>query len=229
MDKGSKRGEVRRDLVGKQIGCMTVLDDYIRKRVKHGTNIYWKCRCRCGNEKYISRERLRKGKYDYCEKCRPKGVRNNRLYHIYHGIKQRCYNPKTPGFEYYGGKGVKMCEEWLEDYDVFRDWSLSHGYIPNTSLSIDRIDSNGDYCPENCQWIPLGENSARSNYGRQQVFTKMTDVYAISPEGERIDIINISKFSREHNLNISCVGAALRGYMPNTYKGWIFHSNRTRQ
>lgn len=208
---------------------MTVLDEYKRIIVSGGTKIKWKCRCLCGNEKFIDRNSLLKNKFEYCEKCRPKGVRNDRLYHIYHGIKQRCYNPKAPGFNNYGGKGVRMCDEWLGGYEYFKSWSLEHGYIPNIGLSIDRIDSNGNYEPDNCQWIPLGENSAKSNYGRQQVFTKMTDVYAISPSGERIDISNISKFSRDYNLNLSCVGAALRGWSSNTYHGWVFHSNRSRQ
>lgn len=223
-----RKGQVKRDYVGKQFGSLTVLDEYVRKYVNHGTNIYWKCRCSCGNEFFVERGSLRTKKHDYCPKCRPPGVRHEKLYHIYHGIKQRCYNPKAPGFDIYGGKGVKMCAEWLAGYDSFREWSLQNGYIQDAGLSIDRIDSNGDYCPENCQWITLGENTARSNYGRQQVFTKLKDVYAISPDGERVDIINISKFSRDNNLNVSGVGAALHGRIGPYYHGWFFHSDKSR-
>lgn len=227
--KGLKRGEVKTDLVGQKIGCMTVLDEYKRIYTNYGTEIEWKCRCDCGNEKYIRRGSLLRGKFLYCEDCRPQGIRHSKLYHIYHGIKQRCYNPNAPGWEYYGGKGIKMCKQWLDSYDTFQDWSIKNGYVPDAGLSIDRIDSDRDYDPDNCQWIPLGENSARSNYGRQQVFTKMTDLYAISPDGEKIPITNISKFSRDYNLNISSVGASLRGWRNNTYKGWVFHSNRSQQ
>lgn len=122
-----------------------------------------------------------------------------------------------------------MCDEWLAGYEPFRVWSIAHGYVPDIGLSIDRINSDGDYCPENCQWIPLGENAARSNYGRQQVFTKLTDVYAISPDGRKEEITNISKFSRDNGLNKSGVYAALHGRIGPYYNGWLFHSNKTRQ
>ena len=121
-----------------------------------------------------------------------------------------------------------MCDEWLSGYSVFEEWALSHGYVPDDGLSIERIDSNGDYCPENCEWIPLSENTARSNYGRQQVHTKLIDPYAISPTGERVDIANIKKFCRENDLNSSGVYATLHGRLKNEYHGWIFHSNKTR-
>ena len=122
-----------------------------------------------------------------------------------------------------------MCDEWLlGGYDVFKEWSVKHGYVPDIGLSIDRIDSDGDYSPENCQWIPIGENTARSNYGRQQVFTKLQDVYAISPDGHRVDITNIAKFSRDNGLNYSGVCAALHGRLGKVYNGWTFHSDKTR-
>lgn len=225
----SRMGKVKRDLVGRRIGCLTVLDDYKRTYVNDGTYISWKCRCeRCGNEYYVPRESLLKNKHEHCEKCRPAGIRHSKLYHIYHGIKQRCYNPKSPSYEIYGGKGVRMCDEWLSGYSVFEEWALSHGYVPDKGLSIERIDSNGNYCPENCEWIPLGENSARSNYGRQQVFTKLIEPYAVSPSGERVDLVNISKFCRDYGMNKSNVYAVLHGRIHSDYNGWKFHSDKTR-
>lgn len=223
------RGQVDKDLIGKKIGCYTVLDDYIRRTVTTGTKILWRCRCDCGNELYVYRDSLLKSKHEWCPKCRPDGVRNENLYHIYYGIKQRCYNPKATGFEIYGGKGVKMCDEWLAEYKNFRVWSIRHGYKPNVGLSIDRIDSNGDYCPENCRWVSIGENSARANYGRQKNHSELIEPYAISPFGERVDIKNISKFSRDNSLNRSNVSAALHGRISPYYHGWFFYSNKIRQ
>lgn len=87
--------------------------------------------------------------------------KNKRIYHIYQGMIQRCYNPNDKDFDNYGGKGIKICDEWLKNPVAFELWSLNHKYKDN--LTIDRIDSNKDYCPENCQWITLGENSRRAN------------------------------------------------------------------
>ena len=74
-------------------------------------------------------------------------------------MKRRCYNPNCTQYKYYGGKGVKVCVEWLE-YEEFKAWAIANGYADN--LTIDRIDSNGNYEPENCQWITMSENIARA-------------------------------------------------------------------
>lgn len=223
------------DLTGMKFMSLTVTGEYkkiqsYKKNGKLGGNkVLWKCVCDCGNVLYEYAEALRRRKVDYCVKCRPTGVRNSRLYHIYHGIKQRCYNEKAPGYENYGGRGIRMSDEWLESYEVFRDWSLENGYKERAGLSIDRIDNDGNYCKENCQWITVSENTAKGDRGKVRSHSWMTDMYAISPDGDRIDITNITDFSRSTGLNLSCVGACLRGYTKNTYKGWIFHSNRSRK
>lgn len=79
----------------------------------------------------------------------------NRLYNIWCGIKKRCYNPKEPCYCYYGAKGITVCNEWLHDFNAFSKWSLQNGY--SDLLTIDRIDTNGNYCPDNCRWITHAE------------------------------------------------------------------------
>lgn len=223
--------ELDRSIIGKRFGSLTVLDEYeiIPCEDRLGSKTRWKVRCDCGNEFFVYRGAILRRRSNHCSKCRPVAKRNTRLYHIYHGIKQRCFNSNCPGFEHYGGRGITICDEWLNSYDAFMKWSIEHGYKERSGLSIDRIDNDGDYCPENCQWITIGENAAKSNIGKQQVFTKLDYIFAISPEGQRVDITNISKFSREHGLNNSGVNAAIRGRISNTYNGWEFHSPLSRQ
>lgn len=80
-----------------------------------------------------------------------------RLYSILSGMKERCYNKEDKNYKFYGGKGISICEEWLNDKDVFVEWALLNGYVQG--LTIDRIDENKNYCPENCRWVSRANNA----------------------------------------------------------------------
>lgn len=75
----------------------------------------------------------------------------------YYHIKDRCYNPNNKAYKRYGGRGIKMCDEWFNDYFSFEKWALENGYKPE--LQIDRVDNDGNYCPENCKFVTNKENS----------------------------------------------------------------------
>jgi hypothetical protein len=99
-------------------------------------------------------------------------TKKTRLYRIWSGMKQRCNNPKCNRYRYYGAKGVTVCEAWGKSYQAFADWSYSNGYAEN--LSIDRIDSEKGYSPDNCRWIPAGLNSSLAQskkYGRTEAWS----------------------------------------------------------
>lgn len=159
------------DLVGDRYGRLVVVEfDRLQNR-----KTYWKCVCDCGLTVVATGNNLRSGNTKSCgclqrEKAAEIGKSNirhgnshanrTRLYTIWCGMRQRCSNPKRDAYNLYGGKGVKVCEEWQE-FESFKKWALSNGYTDE--LSIDRIDSNGNYEPNNCRWITRSENTARAN------------------------------------------------------------------
>lgn len=140
-----------KDLRGKRFGGLIVLDE---KPIRINKVIYWNCRCDCGNQKLIFSGNLVQGKVKSCgcQHYRKDGV-NERLVNIFKGMKQRCYYAQHERYKSYGGRGIKICDEWLNDRKKFYDWALSNGYKDN--LSIDRIDVDGDYEPNNCRWVTM--------------------------------------------------------------------------
>ena len=131
----------------------------------------WKCVCDCGTQRTVAGYSLKSGdsKSCGCGKSRAFRERNTlhgdsrtRLYKIYYGIKNRCYDKKNENYRYYGKKGIKMCKEWMENYLKFKKWAEDSGYAKN--LTIDRINNNGNYEPNNCRWVSMMEqNRNKSN------------------------------------------------------------------
>lgn len=148
------------DLTGRRFGKLTA-ESYERT----GNSLKWICKCDCGNIVKAYGYDLQRGRVTSCG-CRKEkhGGRYSRLYEIWHSMKSRCNNKCHKFYKYYGGKGIKVCSEWENSFVLFREWAFGHGY--DDSLTIDRIDSSGNYEPGNCQWITAKENTRKADYER---------------------------------------------------------------
>src|SRR5699024_7767842 len=156
------------DLTGQKFGRLVVVD---REGSNKHKKAIWLCRCECGNTTVVVGSDLRSGHTKSCgcleNENRVRGANTKhgfshkeRLYKTWENMKNRCNTTSSSDFENYGGRGIKICKPWY-DYAIFRKWAYDNGY--NDNLTIERINSNDDYKPSNCKWIPNSDQSKNTS------------------------------------------------------------------
>ena len=152
------------DITGDKFGRLTAIKPVGRDNRR---NVLWLCKCDCGGECVRAVSELRRRKNHSCGCLSKEHLDDMARHNITHGMTgsrllgcrkamlSRCYRPKDIHYSAYGGRGIKVCDEWKNDSLAFIDWALSHGY--RDDLTIERIDVNGNYEPSNCTWIPMSE------------------------------------------------------------------------
>lgn len=150
------------DLTGKRFGRLTVIEK-AEKKDKYN-NIYWNCKCDCGNFRCVSTRNLNRGDTKSCgclkheSKTTIHGKYKERIHKEWRGILHRCKNPSASHYENYGGRGISVCDEWSgkDGFINFYKWSMENGYSDN--LTLDRKDNDKGYSPDNCRWVTHMEN-----------------------------------------------------------------------
>ena len=209
------------DLTGKKFGRLTVL-----KEVGHPKpgQYLWECECSCSNHTHIivDGHKLKNGNTKSCgclhrellQKRNKENaihhIENERIYRIWRGMKERCYNKSHKKFEYYGGKGIKICQQWLDSYETFEKWSLNNGY--NDDLTIERKDNSLDYCPENCCWATWTEQQNHKSNNKYLTYHNETKT--------------LSQWCKELNLNYGRVKARINALHWSVEKAFEFDKNK---
>lgn len=191
--------EKRINLIGKNFGNLVV----IKEAKKKDNHRRWICKCGCGKYTIKNQESLTRGQSYSCGCLYHKGKhhkRNTRLYTIWDSMKQRCGNPNNSHFYNYGGRGITVCDEWnnsKDGFENFYNWSIKNGY--KDSLTLDRIDVNGNYEPRNCRWITNHEQQFNKRTSRMLTLNGKTQC--------------VTQWAKELNIKESTIRTRL-------YNGW---------
>ncbi len=179
------------DLTGQRFGRLVVIE---RAENSAGGRVRWLCKCDCGKSKIVLGEHLKKERTKSCgcvksesssKRFKKHGGRKSKLYHVWSSMKDRCMNQDCKQFEDYGGRGITVCKEWLDDFSAFQKWALANGY--KEGLTIDRKNNDKGYSPDNCRWTDAktqGNNKRNCRYithnGKTKTVAEWSEITGIS-------------------------------------------------
>lgn len=187
------------DIINLTFDKLTVISFAYKKQVlnkgkKNGYKYFYNCKCICGNSCIVERRHLINSHTRSCGCLTMKHNKTStRLFRIWAGIKQRCYNVNREKYKNYGAKGITMCEDWKNNFNCFYNWATSNGY--NDNLTIDRIDVNGNYEPKNCQWV--NQQKQQNNRTNNHILEFNNQSYTIN---EWARITNIKRCTIKERL-----------------------------
>ena len=201
---------IRKDLSGKSFANLKVLkiaqDEKYKKKK-------WLCQCKCGELIIVESNNLISGHTKSCKKCSIKnksekskihGMTNTKLYGVWNGMINRCENPNTTAYKDYGKKGISVCEEW-HNASIFFEWAIKNGY--KEGLQIDRINTQGNYCAENCRWVDRIQNANNKTNNKYIEYNGETKTMA---EWARYFGVNYKNLSRNLKKGYSLIQAIER-------------------
>lgn len=202
-----------KDITGEKFGRWTVIRiSHTKKKCNSSSSeVYWLCQCECGTQKILSGSVLKRGISKSCgclqkeltkKRATKHGMKNTRLYRIWHGMKGRCLNPKDKAYFLYGGRGVTVFKEWQDDFMNFYNWAIQNNY--SDDLTLDRIDCNGNYEPNNCRWTTIKEQ--QRNRRNNTLITFNGETHCIS---EWAEILNIKPSTLQRRLGKWSIEKAL--------------------
>lgn len=197
-----------KDITGQKFGRLTAVSHSGKNKHNHSL---WLCKCDCGNTKIVELSSLTKNRTRSCgcldkeaHILRPNrkthGMCGTRIHRIWKVMKNRCLNPNTPDYKrWYGGRGVTVCEEWKNSFQAFYEWAMANGY--NDTLSIDRIDENGNYEPSNCRWA---DATTQARNTRQVVpITYKGETHCLAEWAEILNIpVHVLRQRKHHGWTI---------------------------
>lgn len=195
-----------KDLSGERFSRWTVINEAEPKIERGNRRIrYWNCVCECGTKRAVLERSLVSGVSRSCgcyhsdimkevgKRTVTHGMSNSRLYAIYKHMHNRCYNQNDIRYERYGGRGISVVDEW-HNFENFMSWAFGNGYADN--LSIDRIDLDKDYSPDNCRWATISEQA--NNKSNNQKYTYNGETHTIAEWARIVDMPYKKLWKRFH-------------------------------
>lgn len=180
-----------RDLTGMKFGKLKAIKP-INGKLKGGRHKRWICNCECGNTIIVSSNSLVRGDTKSCG-CRNHGKSKTRIFRIWAHMRSRCNDPTNDHYNRYGGRGIKVCDEWYKDFMKFYNWSIANGY--SDKLSIDRINNDKGYCPDNCRWATAKTQANNTSQNKRVEYNGETHTIA-----EWSDIVGIKQNTITYRL-----------------------------